>query len=84
MMRLVGDKVGEHVANIEREVAPHVGFRRRHLTTRVETKHKQRFDAATTAFESRKELLTCHAGEVDERWRRDSMLTAERPDPPAP
>lgn len=83
MMSLVGDKIREYVTHIEGQVAPDVGCRWWHPALRVEAQDEKRLDAAATAPESRNQLPTIYSVEVDEWGNGDSVLLAQRLDPPA-
>src|SRR3989442_13720705 len=81
-MAFMGDEIGEDVADVEREVAPHVPFRRRDLPPRGNAQLEQRFDAVAAAFQRSYELLTFDTTVIDESGRRNAMFPPQRLDPP--
>src|SRR2546428_521020 len=84
VMTFMRDEIGEHVADVEREVAPHVPFRRRDLPPRGNAQLEQRFDPVAAAFQRSYELLTFDTTVIDESGRRNAMFPPQRLDPPAP
>lgn len=56
VVALMGDKVGKDVCNIEWQVAPHVGPRRRKSASAVTAKVQKAEDAPTAATKGRQEL----------------------------
>ena len=51
VMRLVRNEVGEDMRNVERQIAPDVGLRRRHLAPSRDPELEQRFDPFAAPLE---------------------------------
>src|SRR5712664_710520 len=83
-MTFMRDEVGEHVADVEREVAPDVPFRPRDLPPRRNTQLEQRFDPVAAAFQRGHELLTLDTTVIHGSGRPNAMFPPQRPDPAAP
>ena len=83
MVGLMGDEVGQDVADIEGQVAPHIGPRGRDLTALPASQPQEVRDASATADQSRDELPAGHGTVIHSCWGGDSVLAAERLDPAA-
>ena len=81
VMRFVRHEVRQDVTDIEREVAPDVGWRRRHLGIRLESEREERLDAVGAPREGREQLAPPYATPIDEPWHPDPMRLAECANP---
>src|SRR5215218_7004460 len=69
------------MTDIERQVAPCVGRRRRHLALRLEAEREDGFDAVATPLEGGEQRPPIHSTQIDERWNRDPVRQAQRANP---
>src|SRR5206468_5716556 len=83
VVALVRDEVREHVADVERQVAPDVRLRRRDLATGLEAQRQQGFDAVGAPLQRRHELPPRHSAVIDVIGCGNAVLAAERLDPAA-
>lgn len=83
MMALVSDEIGEHVGNIQRQVAPDVGLRWRDLTSGGDAQLEECFDPFGALFECCQQLLARYLAAVDRSGNGEAVFPAERLDPRA-
>jgi hypothetical protein len=83
VMPLVCDEVGEDMRDVQRQVAPGVGLRRRQMTSRSDAELEERFDAPATPLESRKQFMPRDLAAVDRSGDRDPVFLPEGLDPHA-
>lgn len=81
MMRFMGHEVRQDVTDIERQVPPDVGWRRRHLALGLEPEREDRLDAFATPPERREQLTPPYTTQIDERRDLNPMRQAECADP---
>jgi hypothetical protein len=83
MMRFVCDEIRQHMADIEREIPPHVAFGRRKAAICREPEFEESFDAGAAAFQRGYELPRRHLMVIDASGRRNAVFTSQRLNPPA-
>src|SRR5436190_22753523 len=83
MMGLMCDEICQNVRDVERQVAPHVGFRWRHATSGGDAELEERFNAFTTPLERRHQFLPRYFVAIDRAGNRDSVFPAESLEPHA-
>ena len=81
VMRLVGDEVGQDMADVERQITPYVSPGRRHVPARGETQAEQSLDPIAAALQCSNEWPACDATMVDPMRSGDAVLATERLDP---
>ena len=84
MVALVRDEIGEHMPNVERQVAPYIGLRRRDLSACRNPKLEKLLDTATTPLQRYQQTPTRDLAPVDSSGNGDPVLLAERLEPHAP
>jgi len=83
VVRLVGHEVREHVADVERQVAPDIPLRRRYLPGGREPQTEKILNPLPAAFQRSHELASPHAMMVHTVGRSQTVLAPERLDPSA-
>jgi hypothetical protein len=73
MMRFMGHEVRQDVADIERQVAPGVRWRRRHLALCLEAHCEECLDALAAPLERREQRSAVDSTQIDERWNLYSV-----------
>ena len=81
VMRFMRGEVRQHVADIQRQVAPRVGARRWHAAIRHDAEFKQRFHACTASFQRNQQLAAGDCPQIDEGRDANAMLPAKRLEP---
>jgi len=84
VMSLVRDEVGEHMGNIQGQVAPYIPFRRRHLPLRSKAQLEKRLDPIAAALQRGNELPSCDATMIHAKRSDNAVLPPERLHPHAP
>jgi hypothetical protein len=83
VMPLVCDEVGEDMRDVQRQVAPDVGLRRRQMTSRSDAELEERFDPAAAPLESQKQFMPRDLAAIDRGGGRDPVFLPEGLDPHA-
>jgi len=83
-MRLVRDEVRQDVPDVQGQVAPYVGLRRRHATPPLATQGQEGGDPPAAPLERGAQLPRSDGPVIHPRRGDDPMLMAQRPDPRAP
>src|SRR5437773_12128892 len=84
MMSLMRDEIGQHVADVEGQVAPYIPPRRRDLTPGRKTQLQQRFDGVAAVLQGSHELPPCDTTLIHASRRGNAVFPPQRLDPPAP
>ncbi len=84
VMALMCDEVCQDMRDIQRQVAPYVGLRRRHIASRSDAQLEERFDPPATPLESGKQFMPRDLAAVDRGGDRDPVFLAEGLKPHAP
>jgi hypothetical protein len=83
MMPFMRDEVGQHMPDVEGQVAPDIPLRRRNLAPRRKTQLEQRFDPFAAPVQRCNELPACDTTVIDASRRGNPVFAAERLDPHA-
>jgi len=83
VMSFVGDEIGQHVLDVEREITPRVGFRRRHVATVTVAQLQERRDAATALLQGCYEVSRRNGPLVHSHRESDPVLGSQGLHPPA-
>src|SRR4029453_19183363 len=83
MMSLVRDEVGEDMRHVQRQVAPDIAPRRRHVASIDEAELEERCDSLAASFESRQQFAACDRSSIDRGGSCDAVLPAQHFDPGA-
>src|SRR5437588_6408492 len=70
--------------NIQRQVTPYIGLRRRDPSACRYPQLEKRLDTPATSLQSQEQTPTRHLPAIDELRCGNSVFLAESPDPPAP
>src|SRR5438445_1011726 len=81
---LMRDEIGQHVADVEGQVAPDIPPRRRDLTPGLKAQLQQRFDAVAAALQGSHELPPCDTTLIHATRRGNAVFPPQRLDPSAP
>src|SRR2546429_8505557 len=84
MMSLMRDEIGQHVADVEGQVAPYIPPRRRALTPGRKAQLQHRFDGVAAVLQGSHELPPCDTTLIHASQRGNAVFPPQRPDPPAP
>jgi len=84
VVSFVRDEVGQNVADVERKIAPDISFGWRDLISVSKSELEKRLHRRATAFQRDNQVSRINLMMIDTRWRRDTVLPAERLKPPAP
>ena len=84
VMAFMRDEIGQNVADVQGEVAPHVRRGVRNTAAGVAPEPEKAVDAPTAAFERRHQLLSADPPAIDAVRYRNAMLLADHLDPHAP
>lgn len=77
-------EIGQHVANVERKIAPDVSLRRRDLIFVSKAEFEESLHPGATAFQCGNKLPRRNAVVIDARRRDNAVLATERLKPAAP
>src|SRR5436309_2789995 len=83
MMALVGDEVGEHVPDVELQVAPRVGTRGRDLPAVLAPELQQPRDRPVALAQGFEKPGAANAAAIHARGNADAVRAAKRSDPHA-
>ena len=83
VVTLVGNEIGKHVRDIEREISPGVRPRGRNLTAVLESESKQAGDPAAAAPQSTDQLEAAHSAPIDRGRDDDAVRRSQCLDPHA-
>lgn len=83
VMAFVSDEVGQDMRDVEREVAPHVGLRRRYVASRRDAELEERFDPPATPLERGQQFTPRDRAAVHRSGDRDPVFPAEGLEPHA-
>src|ERR671933_798155 len=84
VVSLVRDEVSEHVADVEREISPHVALGRRDAPLGRDAKLEQGLDPGATPLQRGDELPWRGPTMIDASGDCNAVLAAERLDPHTP
>jgi len=84
VMSLMRDEIGQHVADVEGQVAPYIPSRRRDLPPGLKAQLQQRFDAVTALLQGSHELPPRHTTLIHASRRGNAVFPPQGLDPPAP
>ena len=84
VVALVRHEIGQHVADVQRQVAPHVRLRRRHLAASRDAELEKRLDAVTAPPERGQQLSAPDPSPVYQSGYWNPVWLAERLQPRAP
>src|SRR5438046_10749265 len=80
---LMRDEIGQHVADVEGQVAPDIPPRRRDLTPGLKAQLQQRCDAVAAVLQGSHELTPCDTTLIHASRCGNAVLTPQRLDPAA-
>jgi hypothetical protein len=83
VMGLVCDEICQDVWDVQRQVAPDVALRRRHVAARSDTELEEVFDPPVAPLKSGKQFTPGYGAAVHRVGDRDPMFLAECPEPHA-
>src|SRR5256886_15341382 len=81
---LMRDEIGQHVADVEGQVAPDIPPRRGDLTPGLKAHLQQRFDAVAAALQASHELPPCNTTLIHASRRGSAVFPSQCLDPPGP
>jgi hypothetical protein len=84
VMALVRDEIRQDMRHIQRQVAPNVGLRRRHMASGGEPELKECFDASAAPIQSRKQFATRHLAAVNRSRDGDAVFLTQGLEPHTP
>ena len=84
VVALMRDEVCQDMGDVQRQVAPDVGFRRRHVASCLNAEREERLDPPATAVQGGKQLASRNRAAIDRDGDRDPVFPAERLEPHAP
>src|SRR5262245_2443607 len=73
VMALMCDEVCQDMRDVQRQVAPYVGFRRRHVASRSEAELEERFDPPAAPLKSGKQFMPRYLVAVDRGGDRNPV-----------
>src|SRR5438105_9130066 len=83
VMALMRDEICQNMGNVQRQVAPHIGLRRRHMASCSDTEPEERFDSCATALKRSKQFTTGYLAPVDSSRDGDSVFRTKGLEPHA-
>lgn len=84
VVALMRDEIGQHMSDVQRQVAPDVGLRSWYPSAVSKSEFEKRLDASAATPESREQFAPCDPAPIDQRRRHNSVFLSESPEPPTP